>query len=77
MDIPWKPSGSPYESKVSKTEPLNQIKRPSTYWLEFILTTMLLPFIAALFVIRIAFRLDLAHYFSKYEQPVKSSIKVQ
>lgn len=77
MEIPWKLSGSPYESKVSKTEPLNQIRRPSTYWLEFILTTMLLPFLAALALIRVAFRLDLAHYFSKYEAPVKHTIKVQ
>lgn len=77
MEIPWKLSGSPYESKVSKTEPLNQIRRPKTYWLEFLLTTMLLPFLAALAFIRVAFRLDLAHYFSKYEVPVKSTIKVQ
>ncbi|KAK9895670.1 phytoene desaturase, partial [Cystobasidium minutum MCA 4210] len=76
MDIPWKLSGSPYESKVSKTEPLNQIKRPSTYWVEALLTTMLLPFLAALFVIRFVFKLDLASYFSKYEEPVKSGIKM-
>lgn len=76
MPIPWRLSGSPSESKVSKTEPLNQIRRPSTYWLEFLLTTMLLPFLAALAFIRVAFRLDLAHYFSKYEEPVKS-LKVQ
>lgn len=66
MPIPWKESGSPLESKVSKANPLNQVKRPKTLWAELFLTTMLLPVLATLVLVRIAFRLDTHRYFGKY-----------
>lgn len=66
MRIPWKLSGSPAESQVSKTEPLNLVKRPVTYWYEVFITTMLLPIIATVFVIRMIFKLDMPNYYAKY-----------
>jgi len=66
MRIPWKLSGSPDKDLVSRSSSLNQIKRPKTLWYEVFITTMLLPIIATLFVVRMTFKLDLARYFSKY-----------
>lgn len=66
MAIPWKPAGSPLESQTSKANPLNVIKRPKTLWVEAILTTMLLPLLAALFIVRVLFGLDTHRYFGKY-----------
>ena len=66
MRIPWKLSGSPAASQVSKTEPLNLVKRPVTYWYEVFITTMLLPIIATVFVIRMIFKLDMPNYYAKY-----------
>lgn len=66
MPIPWRLSGLPLESQVDKTHPMNQIKRPKYYWTELFATTLLLPILATLMFVRIAFRMDLAKYFSKY-----------
>lgn len=68
MPIPWKPSGEPDEAPVNRSKGLNILRKPTSTALEKVATTLLLPLIIALFIIRFLFRYDLAKYFSKYER---------
>jgi len=67
VPIPWKLSGTPAESKVNKNDRLNQIRRPKTYWYEMLASTVMLPLILTVLLVRIIFRYDMAKYFRSYE----------
>lgn len=68
IPIPWTLAGQASEAKVNRNKPLNVCKPPRTLAWETFITTLLLPIVLTVLFIRTILGLNVANYFSTYEQ---------